>query len=95
MKKSNNRTSNCGTRQLFSEAQSHFSSSERQLQEANRRKQEAETSWEKEAESSPFHIPQDIESVSMEQAERQSVKQEIEEFEDKKKGMCRKLKANF
>ncbi|MFL0436091.1 AAA family ATPase [Bacillus pumilus] len=78
--------------QLFSEAQSHFSSSERQLQEANRRKQEAETSWEKEAESSPFHIPQDIESVSMEQVERQSVKQEIEEFEDKRKECAANLK---
>ncbi|WP_144525798.1 AAA family ATPase [Bacillus pumilus] len=78
--------------QLFGEAQSHFSSSERQLQEANRRKQEAEASWEKEAESSPFHMPQDIESVSMEQAVRQSVKQEIEEFEDKRKECAANLK---
>ncbi|PRR91990.1 MULTISPECIES: AAA family ATPase [unclassified Bacillus (in: firmicutes)] len=78
--------------QLFSEAQSHFSSSERQLQEANRRKQEAEAAWEKETESSPFHMPQEIESASMEQTVRQSVKQEIEEFEDKRKQCAANLK---
>ncbi|KMY20181.1 DNA repair exonuclease [Bacillus pumilus] len=78
--------------QLFSEAQSHFSSSERQLQEANRRKHEAEAAWEKQAESSPFHMPQEIESVSMEQPVRQSVKQEIEEFEDKRKECAANLK---
>ncbi|PRS72919.1 SMC family ATPase [Bacillus sp. LNXM65] len=78
--------------QLFSEAQSHFSSSERQLQEANRRKQEAEAAWEKETESSPFHMPQEIESASMEQAVRQSVKQEMEEFEDKRKECAANLK---
>ncbi|AMM96779.1 AAA family ATPase [Bacillus pumilus] len=78
--------------QLFSEAQSHFSSSERQLQEANKRKQETAAAWETAAESSPFHMPQEIESVSMEQAVRQSVKQEIEEFEDKRKECAANLK---
>ncbi|TYS32078.1 AAA family ATPase [Bacillus pumilus] len=78
--------------QLFSEAQSHFSSSERQLQEAIRRKQEAEVAWEKETASSSFHMPHEIESASMEQAVRQSVKQEIEEFEDKRKQCAANLK---
>ncbi|WP_458110230.1 exonuclease subunit SbcC [Bacillus zhangzhouensis] len=78
--------------QLFSEAQSHFSSSERQLQEANRRKQEAEAAWQKETESSPFHKPEEIESAFMDQALRHTVKQEIEEFEDKRKQCAANLK---
>ncbi|MFP3421190.1 exonuclease subunit SbcC [Bacillus sp. SIMBA_154] len=80
------------TQQLFSEAQSHFSSSERQLQEANQRKQEAEAAWQKETETSPFHKPQEIESAFMDRAVRHTVKQEIEEFEDKRKQCAANLK---
>ncbi|MBD3859843.1 SMC family ATPase [Bacillus sp. 28A-2] len=78
--------------ELFSEAQSHFSSSERQLLEVKRRKQEAEAAWQKETESSPFHQPQEIEAAFMDQAERQTVKQKIEEFEDKRKQCAANLK---
>lgn len=78
--------------QLFSEAQSHFSSSERQLQEAERRKQEAETAWQNETESSTFKKPQEIESALLDRAVRDSVKQEIEEFEDKRKQCAANLK---
>ena len=78
--------------ELFSEAQSHFSSCERQLQEADRRKQEASAAWAKESESSPFDKPQEIESAFMNQAVRHSVKQEIDEFEDKRKQCAANLK---
>lgn len=78
--------------ELFSEAQSHFSSCERQLQEADRRKQEASETWTKESESSPFDKPQEIESAFMNQSVRQSVKQEIDEFEDKRKQCAANLK---
>nr|WGD97520.1 SbcC/MukB-like Walker B domain-containing protein [Bacillus safensis] len=78
--------------ELFSKAQSHFSSCERQLQEADRRKQEASAAWAKESESSPFDKPQQIESAFMNQAVRQSVKQEIDEFEDKRKQCAANLK---
>ncbi|WP_353856181.1 exonuclease subunit SbcC [Bacillus sp. Bos-x628] len=78
--------------QLFSEAQSHFSSSERQLQEAKRRNQEAEAAWQKETESSSFTKPQEIESALMDRTVRHTVKQEIEDFEDKRKQCAANLK---
>ncbi|MBG9912991.1 DNA repair exonuclease [Bacillus xiamenensis] len=78
--------------QLFSDAQSHFSSSQRQLQEANRRKQEAEAAWQKETEPAPFDLPQEIEPALMDRSVRDTVKREIEEFEDKRKQCAANLK---
>ncbi|MDM5297443.1 SMC family ATPase [Bacillus pumilus] len=78
--------------QRFREAQSHFSSSERQLQEAERRKLEAEEAWQKETETSSFSKPEEIASALMDQTIRQTVKQEIEQFEDKKKQCAANLK---
>ncbi|NOL31942.1 exonuclease subunit SbcC [Bacillus altitudinis] len=78
--------------QLFSEAQSHFSSSERQLQEAKRRKQEAEKAWQKETASTPFAHPQEIAPALMDRSVRLTVKQEIDEFEDKRKQCAANLK---
>lgn len=78
--------------QLFSEAQSHFSSSERQLQEAKRRKQEAEEAWQKETGPTPFDQPQEIAPALMDRSVRLTVKQEIEEFEDKRKQCAANLK---
>ncbi|MFS0655994.1 AAA family ATPase [Bacillus sp. 179-C3.3 HS] len=78
--------------QSFSEAQSRFSSSERQLQEAERRKQEAEEAWHKEAASSTFSQREEIVPALMDRTVRQTVKQEIEQFEDKRKQCAANLK---